>query len=423
MATTSLPNGHGNMTGSKAQYRRNDLRPRLRHAPRGTGMDPQPTTTFNTNIGLRKLPQRISALRPNAPMIKEARHGVLSGFLRDGQIILASYLGSIVDPKTAILTLTDSVEMETDHLSDDEERMPESERSLENLFYICVKDDELPSYHFWRSKTDPDPFKVQKKVNRDRDFNHEPRLEAETGAFVEYEQAERRQYDEPAVATKSVHVSSVRNDWSGGGKYYREKNPKRNSQFQSENLGKAAKEAQWRPQGALFNIAYHTSDQRNLLGSGQFGPQPGDPEWEKVESGWEQRLVDNGLEQTMRDIERDDPQKYRELTKGTTSSIIKPSRGDDVYGRMFNEVAKTMVPTVAFKLTQQHFNRPTSPLNLQEPLVRGRDPNGWGLHENEAHEFGASYEKVQHEVGELEFLDFYDEKSNGELMLRSEYCT
>jgi hypothetical protein len=90
---------------------------------------------------------------------------------------------------------------------------------------------------------------------------------------------------------------------------------------------------------------------------------------------------------------------------------------------MFNEVAKTMVPTVAFKLTLQHFNRPTSPVNFQEPLVRGRDPNGWGLHEKDAHEFGASYEKVQHEVGELEFLDFYDERSNGEFMLRSEYCT
>lgn len=350
-----------------------DLRPRVRGVHNGMKKVPQyASALFPTNLGLRKVPRQKSALRPGASMIKNARQGLLLEFFRSGQIIRASDLGSMVDPKSAVLSLTDSVEMETDHLSGEAERIPENERTLENLFYICVEKDELPSYHFWRDKEDPDPLPAQ-------DWNHAYRsntvLEKETTAPAEYEQARK----------------------------------------------KATKDASWRPQGVLASFPYYKRNQRNLQVSGQLGPLPGNPEWEKVESAWEQRLDKYGLERIMRDLKSDHPEQYRELIHGKKSSVVKPARGDDEYDHQYNKILKTMVPTVAFKLTQQNFGRPISPLNFQEPLVQGANPKGLDLQGEAAYRFDTSYEVLQHEAGDLEFLDFYDEKSNGEFILRSEH--
>lgn len=77
------------------------------------------------------------------------------------------------------------------------------------------------------------------------------------------------------------------------------------------------------------------------------------------------------------------------------------------------------MPTVAFKLTQQTFERPVSPINFQEPLVRGKHPKGWDLHRGHAENLNNIYEVVHHEEEELEFLDFYNDKSHGGLLLRS----
>lgn len=418
-AATSLSNGDHSTAGTKARFRGTDLRPRLRGAPRGTtkGLNPI-SSSFHTRLGLRKVPRQKFALRPDAPMIKNARQGVMSNFLRSSIIIRASDLDSMVNPKTAIISLTDAVEMETDHLSDEKERMPESERSLENLFYICVQGDELPSYHFWRGKDDPDPINVHRPIDRTRVFHSNAIAEMKP---ADDEQARKQRHSEPAAPSKPMHTSNVKNDLTKGGSYYRDNNPKRDSQLRSQTAGKAANDAQWQPKGALLHIPYKGSDQRNAEGAGRFGPQPGDPEWEEVEMNWESRLNTDGLKQILRELEIFNPERYRELTHGKKLPMVKPARGQDIYDYQFNQVLKATVPTVAFKLTQQHFNRPTSPLNFQEPLVRGEDPKGWGLQGNEAHEFDTSYEIVQHREGELEFLDFYDDKSNGEFILRSEY--
>ena len=240
-------------------------------------------TFFNTKLGLRRVPRQKTALRPDASMINNARRGVMSKFLRSGIIIRASELDPMVDPETAIISLTDSVEMETDHLLDDEEQIPESEKTLKNLFYISVKPDELPSYHFWRGKDDPDPINVHGPIDWDEVF---------------------------------------RNDAT---------------------------------------------------------------------------------------------------TRGKKPHKVKPARGNEKDDTQHNQVLKTTLPTGASKITQQSFNRPTSPLNLQEPLVQGENPKERDLQGNEAHEFDKPLSKEQHEKGELEFLDFYDEKSNGEFISGSEY--
>jgi hypothetical protein len=353
MAATPLPNGDRSTAGARAQRQSTDLRPRLRGVPHGMKKESRyASAIFDTDLGLRKVPRQKLALRPSASMIKKARQGLLSEFFRSGQIIRASDLNSMVDPKSAMLSLTDSVEMETDHLSDEAERMPESERTLENLFYLCVEKDELPSYHFWRNKEDPDPISAQEPIYWDRVFRSKAMLETETTALAEYEQARKQGSKE--LSAKSTDIPGVGNEWMGDGKHYRDNSPKRISQLQSQNLGNAAKDVSWRPQGALANFPYYNRDQRNLQVSGQFGPQPGDPEWEKVESAWERRLVEHGRKKIMLDLESDHPEQYRELIHGKKSSMVKPARGDDEYDRQYNEVLNTTVPTVAFKLTQQH---------------------------------------------------------------------
>lgn len=165
VARPSLHSDRGTRTaGSKVQHRSPDLRPRLRGNSRGTRKELNPVS-YPTNIGLRKIPRRISATRPDAATIRNARRGVMSKFLQYGKIIRASDLGNMVDPKSAIISLTNTIEMQTDHLSDEEDSMPESERNLGNLFYICVQGDELPSYHFWRGKDDPDPINVHRPID------------------------------------------------------------------------------------------------------------------------------------------------------------------------------------------------------------------------------------------------------------------
>lgn len=152
--------------GLKVQHRSPDLRPRLRGNAGGTRKELNPvSSSFPTTIGLRRIPRRLTAARPDAAMIRNARRGIMSKFLCAGRIIRASDLGSMADPNSAIISLTDKIEMETDHLSDEEDPMPEREKSLENLYYICVQEDELPSYHFWRGKGDPDPINVHRPID------------------------------------------------------------------------------------------------------------------------------------------------------------------------------------------------------------------------------------------------------------------
>ena len=156
----------GLAAGLKIQHRSPDLRPRLRGNAGNTGKELNPvSSSFPTQIGLRQIPRQVTAARPDAAMIRNARRGIMSKFLRSGRIIRASDLGSMADPNSAIISLTDDIEMETDHLSDEEDPMPEREKSLENLYYICVQEDELPSYHFWRGKGDPDPINVHRPID------------------------------------------------------------------------------------------------------------------------------------------------------------------------------------------------------------------------------------------------------------------
>lgn len=79
----------------------------------------------------------------------------------------------------------------------------------------------------------------------------------------------------------------------------------------------------------------------------------------------------------------------------------------------------TGLPMVALKLTQKHFGRPVSRLNFQEPLRQEESPKTWDPCRRQVKSLDSVHEIVLHQEDKLEFLDFYNEKSNREPILRS----
>ncbi len=158
------------------------LEPRLK-----TGQDaataPLPVF-FDTPVGKRRVPRVKDPERPHREMIRDARNGVLSGFLRLGKIFRASDFVGFVNPKTAIITLNEIYDFETRCLPaiNDQPTSPtpmssvvpfkkkadtgaDDEKTLRNLFYISLNQDELPSFHFWTKKGDSDPVTAGEQVD------------------------------------------------------------------------------------------------------------------------------------------------------------------------------------------------------------------------------------------------------------------
>lgn len=392
---------------------RADLKPRVKVSH--DGVTTEHPMYFPTRNGVRRIPRRGYPLRPSPDMIRNARRGTLSKFFRSGKIIPASDFEPMVVLQTAKLNLTDDIELETDHLSEEDEQMPEIQRTKEKLFYICVKDDELPSYHFWKAEIDPDPIDACRGIEWNQILLKSPAVQ-EALADLNSAMTQRKSH----IGPNPKPIPIMQNAWTkdGDGEFYRETNPKRDSHLRSQNPIKADTESQWRPEGTLLGIYFYSSNQRNTEDFGQFGPQPGDPDWEQAEASWEQELETRGVKGILRDFSRRDPDKFSALRYGAVSSSVRPAPVDDLYARQFNDILKTAVSTVAFKLTQQAFERPVSPINSQEPLVRGQNPKGWDLRGEEAENLDRVYEVARHEDEELEFLDFCNEKSHGELLLR-----
>lgn len=401
------------------QHPRVDLKPRRKGSQ--DGVSNIALFRFSTKLGTRRIPRQRYPLRPTPNMIQSARHGILTKFLQNGNAIKASYLQLTINPKTAKTNLIDNITMETDYLSEEEEQMTEELRTNDNLYYLSVEQDELPSYRFWKTKNDPDPMIGQRLVNYAETFRNTKLLPEEAAALAEFE---RERADIEVRSKEELESKSIaQNAWTefGDGQHYRGSNLKRDSELRFWNPVKATIGPHWKSQRKLLGIPYSSNDQPHRERSGQFGPRPGDAEWELVEASWEQKLEKYGFADILKALSEQNSRKFSELRYGTTSSIVRLARGDDEYAQKFNDELKTSIPTVAFKLTQQHFGRPVSPINFQEPLVRGQNPGGWDLQGDQAVGIDDVYEIIKHEEDELEFLDFYNKESYGEPILRSKY--
>lgn len=396
-----------------------ELAPKVR--PGLDAGDGEPPSSFRTEFGPKRVPRRRYPLSPSPEMIRNARQGILSNFLRTGEFLSALDFGDmVVDPQTARLELDETYYFETMHLSGEEEQMDQDQKTMAKLFYVAVNDDELPSYHFWQAEGDVNPMEAP----MDFDWGDYFSRNAPNTRFATLENnvlRQRREQNEAgghAVTGNDNNV--VRNAWTPGGQLYRRSNPKRGLRASTVEVIEPA----WDKQGTIAGVPYNSSRQGTVDNSRQNGPQPGDEEWETIEAGLEEQLTQKGFRRFMADYKRQSPEAYEALKYGPKSSKVRPVSGDDLDTMLFNDVLKTGVPTVAFKLTQQHFGRPVSPVNEQEPLARGQDPKDWVRDPNNMEDAENTYGGlVMHEEEELEFLDFYNEKAYGKIMIRSKYKT
>ena len=173
------------------------------------------------------------------------------------------------------------------------------------------------------------------------------------------------------------------------------------------------------PQGNLFRNLNHDSDQRNIEKAERSNPLPGDPEWGQIERIWEQGLKERGLDGVMRVIAKDYPERYRELKHGINFSKTRPAGGEDVHAPQPNPKFNTAIPTIAFKLTEQHFGRSVSPLSHQELLISEQGPEAWSNHGGESNGSRSISEKAQHSNDEPEVLNAFKEKGYGQTNPRS----
>lgn len=117
---------------------------------------------FETPIGRLLVPRMKEPTQPTAEMIAMALSGKLTGFLGEGRIFRASRLVGQVSAQTAKISLDDTYEYQTRQL------LPpttESTKSLRTLFYVALKLDELPSYHFWTAPDDADPVTAGEPID------------------------------------------------------------------------------------------------------------------------------------------------------------------------------------------------------------------------------------------------------------------
>lgn len=373
-----------------------------------------------TEMGRRRLPRGSHQLRPTAQMIQEARRGHLTKFLRQGDIVRADDFGEdMVNPRTAEIYLDYDNDFVTDHLSDESEDMDDELKDTNNLYYISVQRDELPTYHFWQRETDPDPLRARRPIDWGAVF--EERLPA---VLAEEEREGLLNGHSFGRVKPNPSNNMIENAWMPGGKHHRAINPKRSVRpaLSNRTANNASSQPEWKIQGSIAGLVWNSSNNGISDGSRQCGPQPGDSEWEVAEQEWETRLRDaKTLKAFLTQYRRDDGDKYAELTAPRTSPVLRPVHGNDPGTQRHNAILKTAVPTVAFKLTQQHFGRPVSSLQGNEPLCKGEDPTDWKAGED-------SYENprfaggklVYHKDEPLEFLDFYDQSSYGQPMIRCE---
>ncbi|KAI9702307.1 MAG: hypothetical protein M1836_000786 [Candelina mexicana] len=400
-AQNSPPTPSNATSGSGFKGRKFGLKP----SPRASRDGIIKRKSYDTYRGRLRVPTGLQAQRPTSKLIKSARRGELKGFLGNGEIIPAEEFEQTVNPVTAEIFLDHDVLFETDHLSDDDESMDESLRHSSNLYYIAVNSGELPTYHFWRKNGEEDPMEHLNSTDSGK-LSAEGAPDAATDVTITTNSGKIPKINN---AGKTLQDSgTVGYDWTPGSQKY---NPKR-SYYPNPQ-----RDIQWGNGGTLAGQAFQTINNGVVEGSRQLGPQPGDDVWERAEAEWERQLRQFGLSAVLEQYKENQPANYKELTNGAMSSpMLKPRRGTDDNTAKLNAVLKTSIPTVAFKLTQQSFGRTASPLKGNEPLIRGEEPKTW--HDYVIVDDNLGAQRVYHHLDPLEFLDFYNEKANGNIILR-----
>ena len=187
--------------GDSATPLTSPLEPHLKTG-QGAATTPSPEY-FDTPVGKRRVPREKDPKKPNYEMIMDARQGILSGFLRTGRIFRASDFVGIVNPKTATITLNDIYDFKTRCLAaishqptpgpptssvvpfkKTADKGADDEKTLRNLFYINLNQDELPSFHFWTKPGDLDPVTAGEPIDWGNYFDQNPPSPATTAKIT-----------------------------------------------------------------------------------------------------------------------------------------------------------------------------------------------------------------------------------------------
>jgi len=108
-----------------------------------------PPGAFDTKQGRLLVPRLADPPAPTPEMISNARQEKLTSFFRDGKIHPAHDFIEDVSLRTAKISLDETYDFQTRQL-DDWTPLPGSiGRTLRTLRYIALKEDELPSFHYW----------------------------------------------------------------------------------------------------------------------------------------------------------------------------------------------------------------------------------------------------------------------------------
>ncbi|KAI9807961.1 MAG: hypothetical protein M1825_005268 [Sarcosagium campestre] len=351
-------------------------------------------SSFNTPRGHLSLPQSAKAPKLTSTVIKAARLGQLTGALEKGKIYCGLEFEGIVDPLTAALRLVDGFDLHTKHLSGaDEDLLYESNKTIENLFFVSLRGDELPTYHFWVGPNEPIP--VLRQV-------HEIKSPAPAVEIEEFSGLDWPSSDASSDVSSELEVSADAPVWQPGGRYYHDWNPKR-SHHPNPKLSPMPPE----PAGHFAGMPCRMANQGIVLGARELGPQPGDSVWEDREALFEQAIRKDGVDSVIDSLGETKSRLFRMIVDVPSPPTFAPLQGRSDAGQKHEAVQRAFTPTVAFKMTQQDFGQYTPPLTGAEPLVRGGTVTMAGRHRS-----------LPHTEQPLEFLKPYNQRSHGRPILR-----
>lgn len=171
-----------------------------------------PPSVFQTPGEWMRWPRHAQPPMPTADMVSEIRSGKLSRFFPFGRIIRGADWREIVDPQIARISLDETYEYDSCHLSIQRDAVPGIAKKLSNLFYTAINGDELPSYHFWLSPGDRDPIDPQRVVSYGDSLDNSPPEQVDpTSTETDTEQSDNnaRESDIDRLFSESLDSSDI----------------------------------------------------------------------------------------------------------------------------------------------------------------------------------------------------------------------
>ena len=137
---------------------------------------------FQTKKGTLRVPRCSEPAYPTDEVIQNACEGRMTGIFERGMVFPASDLIGVVAIRTANITLDKIYDFQT-HLLRVVPEYQGTER-LRNLFFVSLKADELPSFHFWKKAEDVKIHPVRRASSSNQSVAQPEKMADEDGANV-----------------------------------------------------------------------------------------------------------------------------------------------------------------------------------------------------------------------------------------------